>query len=369
MATADEILAAAIEAEADKTLVIDNDLRTIQIPAGIKNLGVESDDGVLWLHFRMPSMYGSIDLSAFRIRINYMNAQGEGDVAEAENVATSDGYITFSWKVERHATAYKGSVRFIVCLKKTDDTHIVTEEFNTTVATLPVLEGLETTEQVVQDNPDVLEGILARLSYLETYGTGNGSANKPTSPVKYVESLDTENLADLRSLETGNYVLYGYFKPFPGSASTLILDNLLAHVYWADEGSYISYMAADGDVFIMEILVDETNADGYTFERDKVSLLEVRTLLQTRPWVADVNLPAANWQGDASPYHQVVAIDGTTEYSQVELNPSVEQLTIFYEKDLTFVTENDDGVVTVYAIGQKPENDYTIQATIREVRV
>ena len=53
----------------------------------------------------------------------------------------------------------------------------------------------------------------------------------------------------------------------------------------------------------------------------------------------------------------------------MDLTPSVEQLAVFYDKDLTFVTENEDGVVTVYAIGQKPTNDYTIQVTITEVNV
>ncbi len=68
-------------------------------------------------------------------------------------------------------------------------------------------------------------------------------------------------------------------------------------------------------------------------------------------------------------YSQVVQIDGVTENSQVDLTPSVEQLAVFHEKDLAFVTENVDGVVTVYAIGQKPPNNYTIQVTITEVRV
>ena len=85
--------------------------------------------------------------------------------------------------------------------------------------------------------------------------------------------------------------------------------------------------------------------------------------------IAYVDLLASNWIGDSSPYSQVVEIDGVTENSQVDLTPSIEQLVIFYEKDLGFVTENDDGVVTVYAIGQKPENDYTIQVTITEVGV
>jgi hypothetical protein len=85
--------------------------------------------------------------------------------------------------------------------------------------------------------------------------------------------------------------------------------------------------------------------------------------------IADVTLLANKWVGTASPYSQVVAVDGATECSQVDLTPSVEQLAIFYEKDLAFVTENEDGVVTVYAIGQKPENDYMIQVTITEVSV
>lgn len=85
--------------------------------------------------------------------------------------------------------------------------------------------------------------------------------------------------------------------------------------------------------------------------------------------IANVDLIAENWVGETNPYSQIVTIDGVTEYSQVDLTPSVEQLVTFYEKDLTFVTENDDGVVTVYAIGQKPLNDYTIQVTITEVGV
>lgn len=85
--------------------------------------------------------------------------------------------------------------------------------------------------------------------------------------------------------------------------------------------------------------------------------------------IAYIDLLASNWIGDSSPYSQVVEIDGVTENSQVDLTPSIEQLVVFYEKDLGFVTENDDGVVTVYAIGQKPENDYTIQVTLTEVEV
>lgn len=85
--------------------------------------------------------------------------------------------------------------------------------------------------------------------------------------------------------------------------------------------------------------------------------------------IGTVELLADKWLGSEKLYYQVVSIEGVTENSQVDLTPDVEQLVIFYEKDLTFVTENDGGVVTVYAIGQKPTNDYSIQVTITEVNV
>ena len=76
MATAEELVAADLF-EDNSMLIIDNDLRTIMIPPSITNLGVESDEDVLRLYFRMPKMYGEFDLSSFFIRINYINAEGQ----------------------------------------------------------------------------------------------------------------------------------------------------------------------------------------------------------------------------------------------------------------------------------------------------
>lgn len=85
--------------------------------------------------------------------------------------------------------------------------------------------------------------------------------------------------------------------------------------------------------------------------------------------IGEVALPASAWNGTDSPYWQIVSIATVTTNTQVDLTPSAAQLSVFHHKDLAFVTENEDGVVTVYAIGQKPENDYTIQVTMTEVIV
>ena len=163
MATADELLSTL---DTDKTLIIDKDLRIITIPSSVKNLGVESDDDVLRLKFSMPRMYGDVDLSDFSIYINYMNAKNTGDIYVVDDKTIADDTITFSWLVGRVALAYKGNVRFIVCMKKHDGDSNVIQEYNTTIASLPVLEGLETGETVIQQNPDIIEMLLTSLEPL-----------------------------------------------------------------------------------------------------------------------------------------------------------------------------------------------------------
>ena len=85
--------------------------------------------------------------------------------------------------------------------------------------------------------------------------------------------------------------------------------------------------------------------------------------------VRSVTLLADAWQGEASPYSQGVTIDGVTQYSKIDIQPDAEQLSIFYEKDVAFLAENEDGEVTILCIGQKPTNDYTVQVTMTEVIV
>ena len=88
------------------------------------------------------------------------------------------------------------------------------------------------------------------------------------------------------------------------------------------------------------------------------------------PKPISVTLYADKWvQATDDRYYQVVSVDNAviTSNSKVDLQPSAEQLDIFHEKDLAFVTENEDGIVSVFCVGQVPTNDYTIQATVMEV--
>lgn len=155
MATAEELLSGL--KTVDKTFVISNDLRTISIPPTVPNLGVESDNDVLQLQFKMPRYIGDIDLSTFGIRINYVNASGESDVYTVRDPQATTDYISFSWLVGPTATRYKGETRFNVCLVTLNADGYVEREFNTTVATMKVLEGLEVDESLVEEYSDLIE--------------------------------------------------------------------------------------------------------------------------------------------------------------------------------------------------------------------
>lgn len=197
--TTEEALAAAQvnDTGADEVITIDNDLRTIIIPASITLLGVVSDENVQTLHFQMPKTYKGLDLSEFAIRINYMNANNVGDTYAVDDSEISGENIVFTWTVGRVACMYKGNTKFIVCLKKKDVSGNVLKEFNTSLASLPVLEGLETTEAVVAENPDIIEQILTKIEKL-TQISPEDIASAVSAYMKENPINVPKNLSDLK---------------------------------------------------------------------------------------------------------------------------------------------------------------------------
>lgn len=76
-----------------------------------------------------------------------------------------------------------------------------------------------------------------------------------------------------------------------------------------------------------------------------------------------------NWQGNSSPYTQTVPVTGytVTRYTKVDLvaNPSVIEIMLDSRTDEIMII-NDNGVLTAYAIGEKPNAALTVQAGLYE---
>jgi hypothetical protein len=146
---------------------------------------------------------------------------------------------------------------------------------------------------------------------------------------------------------------------------------------WGVEGFYDTGIKAQAGstVYVGENPPDEAdvwiNPKGellvyVTIEELRAILAELTNVVTPTP--ATITLYANRWvQGEsATLWYQVLDMK-VPAMSKVDLQPNPEQLCIFHEKDLAFVAENDEGTVTVFCIGQKPANDYEIQATITEV--
>lgn len=135
--------------------------RSITIPQSEKLLGVENDSKAIRKHFRCPKIVGDgIDLTKSDVHINIQNASNKvsgKDRYNAENLKVSGENVTFEWSPLRKATSHKGTVRFSVCVTEegTD------REWNTTIATLNVLEGEELfTEKEREERGSDFAGIL-----------------------------------------------------------------------------------------------------------------------------------------------------------------------------------------------------------------
>ena len=177
MATAKELLAAAA-ASGDETieqiLVADLDTRVISIPTTITNLGVETDDDVKRLQFRIPRFYGEFDLLNFDFQINYKNADDVGDIYLVDDVVKVDEMtISFTWLVDNLAFAKAGEVKFGISMVLYNSDGTIRKRLNTAVATLPVLKGISTQAAIVNDTPGIFDSLLYRLYAVEA-ATGRG---------------------------------------------------------------------------------------------------------------------------------------------------------------------------------------------------
>lgn len=130
--------------------------RVLNIPDELQTIGVENDNNVERIYFEIPRYFDEVnDLSEFNFYINYLNANQEPNQYHCTDVEVEGDNVVFSWLTSEHVYAYRGIVRFIVYAVATDN-----RKWNTTVAELNVLEGLETEGQIIDNNPDIINELI-----------------------------------------------------------------------------------------------------------------------------------------------------------------------------------------------------------------
>lgn len=159
MPTIDELLNASNEVA---TCTVNPDTREIIVPEKYKILGVFSDEKVTKIPFTCPKVVGNnVDLTEYNLYINYQNAIGRHNAYLVDDVAVSGDNITFSWLLSRDVTLASGIVKYSLCAKKLNGDSI-SNEWNTTIANGVVIQGLEATQAIVEENSDIIGTILSK---------------------------------------------------------------------------------------------------------------------------------------------------------------------------------------------------------------
>ena len=84
--------------------------------------------------------------------------------------------------------------------------------------------------------------------------------------------------------------------------------------------------------------------------------------------LGSITLTAGGWSG-SGPYAQTAALAGLPAAALVNLQPTAEQLMLLQQQGVTALTAaNQDGVLTVYALGAAPQDELTLQVTVTPVR-
>lgn len=136
------------------------------------------------------------------------------------------------------------------------------------------------------------------------------------------------------------------WKLFKGNRSNLnAVEKHDGYVYFCDDGSlHFDYIGSDG-----------------VLKRKQVNEFSSKS--------TSISLKASNWTGSADPYSQRVNIENITNNSKIDLNPTLDQLNELLVCGIALQAINENGIVTVYAMGGKPASDYNIQVGITETEV
>lgn len=199
----------------------------------------------------------------------------------------------------------------------------------------------------------------------------------------YIFNPETQTFTDSGMLAKGDQGIQGE-KGDKGSMQSISLryDEATGNLYYNTDGIVADKEYVDTGSFADKATIGSMDVLKTANKSNLVAAINelYDLLMPTRAFVIILG-GADNWVAEevtdssgnviGSRYGQVVNVNNAviTPNSKVDLQLSSEQMIIFKEKDLDFVAENEDGVVTIYCIGNIPEYNYRLQATVTEVTI
>lgn len=286
--TLDEALSTATSATEDHILYIDDEFRTITVPDGLL-VGARTDKDVHELKFEMPRYFHDLDLSTFDIQINYISdSQYTFNVTDK---TVEDSVIDFTWLVGSTAFTQAGKVSFAVSLITSDTDGNLVKKFNTTIATLTVVETLDSgditnseyralykqLQELIGENVDVAKSSAKEATEAESAIRKMVSApttvTDPTSKTVLLagsQGIDYSKLADAIIAKYQGQTLAGKAQSVKSALDTVrsVQDQTIKT---EDSSTPCSYSA--GDFFVYDGKLYKASADfsSVTLTADNIS--------------------------------------------------------------------------------------------------
>ena len=142
--------------------------RFITVPDQIKKIGVQYDHDIETITFDCPRFWDGNDLSTMKIYINYMREDGHVGMYLCDIVSIEDDVMHFNWTISGEVTQIKGTISFLVCIKRVDSDGNEERHWNSELCQdLYVSEGMECQESILYRYPDIITQLLTRMDITE----------------------------------------------------------------------------------------------------------------------------------------------------------------------------------------------------------
>lgn len=172
--TPEEIEAYTADYESEEHIVVDSN-RFVTVPESLRRIAVQYDHNVETVTFDCPRFWDGLDMSKMKVYINYMRAdkaRGMYYVGDVTIDETDTNIMHFNWTISNNATLVEGDLKFLVCIKKTDEDGYEVNHWNSELnEEMYVSEGLECAESIIAQYPDIITDLLTRMEFVETIAT------------------------------------------------------------------------------------------------------------------------------------------------------------------------------------------------------
>ena len=225
----------------EQHIIVDEN-RIITVPSELKKIAVQYDHNIETVTFDCIRYWDGHDMSTMKVYINYTRSDKYTGCYLADNVRVDEAdnsIMHFDWTISRNVTESVGPLTILVCIKMVDADGNEVNHWNSERNTdMTISQGMECGDIIVNKYPDVITYLLnMRL------------------PVNYLESLDSENMVNLRDLDSGTYILKGKFRPFEGSTHIYTFSSgMLLSIVKQEMTSYVQiFYSKDNTIQYLEI--------------------------------------------------------------------------------------------------------------------